>query len=272
MKIKKAAKLTSLLIAAGVLYQAFNRNLKVRSYELKSGKIQNDLRIVFLSDLHNNLYGDNQSDLIAMVADQKPDLVLLGGDFFDQRGPSEASISLLDWLSKNVRTYFVQGNHDHTAQDISSVKKVLKEFKIPNIEGKTVRIPFGQTTYTISGVCEGKGRKFKKQLSEVGGDLNPANYNILLTHRPDRAREMENYPFDLVLTGHTHGGQVRIPGLLNGLYAPGQGFFPEYAGGFYELNNGSTLIVNRGLMTQYQPVPKIFNRPEVVVIDLLKAD
>lgn len=264
--------MASLVLTAAVLYQAFNTNLKVQSYEFKSPKIKNDLRIVFLSDLHNNIYGDKQNALISEIADQKPDLVLLGGDFFDQRGNTKDAITLLTWLGENVRTYFVEGNHDKTAEDIHSVKQLLDDLNIITLEGKTVRIPFGQTTYTLSGVCDGrKGRKFNRQLKRVGQDLNPNYYNILLTHRPDRASELENYSFDLILTGHTHGGQVRIPGLLNGLYAPGQGFFPKYAGGLYELNNGSSLLVNRGLMTQYQTVPKIFNRPEVVVIDLMKA-
>ena len=75
------------------------------------------------------------------------------------------------------------------------------------------------------------------------------------------------YPFDLILSGHAHGGQWRIPGILNGLYAPDQGLFPAYAGGRYEMN-GATFIVSRGLARESTLAPRVFNRPELIVIDL----
>ena len=96
--------------------------------------------------------------------------------------------------------------------------------------------------------------------------LSPDACNILLAHRPDYIDLYRQYPFDLVLSGHTHGGQVRIPLLVNGLFAPDQGWFPQYAGGLYEVGETS-LVVSRGL-SYYPRLPRVFDPPEVVVIDV----
>ena len=94
------------------------------------------------------------------------------------------------------------------------------------------------------------------------------SFNILLIHRPENFEHYADLGFDLVLAGHAHGGQWRIPGLLNGLYCPGEGLFPKYAGGLYQID-GTTMIVSRGLAKESNFVPRIFNRPELVIIDIV---
>jgi len=96
----------------------------------------------------------------------------------------------------------------------------------------------------------------------------PPHFSLLLSHRPDMTDLYESLRFDLVVSGHAHGGQWRIPLLLNGLYAPHQGLFPRYAGGLYRLN-GTNLLVSRGLSRETTPLPRIFNRPEVVIVDIV---
>ena len=91
-------------------------------------------------------------------------------------------------------------------------------------------------------------------------------YKILIAHRPERIEDYKQYSFDLVLSGHAHGGQVRIPGIMNGLYAPHQGLFPKYAGGMYTHDN-LTHIVSRGLSVNSR-LPRIFNPPELVIISI----
>ncbi|MDO4733224.1 MAG: metallophosphoesterase, partial [Bacillota bacterium] len=93
--------------------------------------------------------------------------------------------------------------------------------------------------------------------------------SILLSHRPECTAFYESSGFDLELSGHAHGGQLRIPGLLNGLYAPNQGFFPKYAGGLYQLGKTS-LLVSRGLCKSR--LPRVFNRPELAIIELLPGE
>ncbi len=92
-------------------------------------------------------------------------------------------------------------------------------------------------------------------------------YTVLLSHRPEFFELYTEYNFDLVLSGHAHGGQWRIPYILNGLYAPNQGVFPKYAGGEYTENN-TTMIVSRGLARESTLLPRFYNRPELVIIDL----
>lgn len=91
------------------------------------------------------------------------------------------------------------------------------------------------------------------------------SFNILLAHRPEYIEEYGQYPFDLVLSGHAHGGQWRIPYLMNGLIAPNQGWFPKYAGGLYR-HGDMTEIVGRGLLLDWKP--RLFNPPEIVVVDI----
>ena len=94
-------------------------------------------------------------------------------------------------------------------------------------------------------------------------------FSILLTHRPERVEDYVGRGFDLVLAGHAHGGQWRLPGLINGLIAPNQGLFPRYAGGRYALDGDTTMIVSRGLARESTRIPRLFNRPELVVVDIL---
>ena len=111
---------------------------------------------------------------------------------------------------------------------------------------------------------------WRNQLERAAAQADPDFFTILLTHRPERVEAYQGRGFDLILAGHAHGGQWRLPGVVNGLLAPDQGLFPAYAGGRYELE-GSTLIVSRGLARESTRVPRIFNRPELVIIDVTPA-
>lgn len=101
-------------------------------------------------------------------------------------------------------------------------------------------------------------------------NVDSADFTVLLAHRPELLAKYAQFPLDLVVSGHAHGGQVRIPGVLNGLYAPNQGWFPKLAGGAYA-QGGTTLIVSRGLAVRTR-LPRIFNRPEVVLVRCVPAE
>lgn len=271
MKLKRISKLVLSLAAIVVAHKALDTSIHIQKYELNSRKIRNKIRIVFLSDLHNNKFGEQQKCLIEQIAEQKPDVILLGGDIYDYVGDVHQSTVLLSWLGKHYPTYFVTGNHELRMDHLEGFKRLIREMNIEVLEGDSDELVIGDTHVKIHGVDDAKDkRQFKKQLKHVGKSLKQKDFNILLSHRPEQVERYEEYPFDLVLSGHAHGGQWRLPGLINGLYSPQQGFFPEYAGGEYELNNGSTMIVSRGLMVQNQRFPRIFNPPEIVVVDLHK--
>ena len=105
-------------------------------------------------------------------------------------------------------------------------------------------------------------------LNRAASEIEPDSLTVLLAHRPELIDQYVDVGvFDLVVSGHAHGGQMRIPGLINGLFAPNQGFFPKYAGGLYEVD-GTTLIVSRGLARESTRVPRIFNRPELVLVEI----
>ena len=105
------------------------------------------------------------------------------------------------------------------------------------------------------------------QLAQTMALTEAGTFTVLMAHRPELSDKYAAAGFDLVVSGHAHGGQVRIPGLLNGLYAPNQGLFPSYAGGEYRIGE-MTLVVSRGLARESTRLPRVFNRPELVIIEL----
>ena len=148
----------------------------------------------------------------------------------------------------------------------------LKNSGVTVLRGNTQSVELNGNKIVVHGIDDPEMMTFsmvftetQEQLNEVGKNVNPDYYNILLSHRPEYIPEYMEYGFDLTLSGHAHGGQIRIPYLLNGLFAPNQGFFPKFAGGKYDLD-GKTAIVSRGLSKENTKLPRIFNPPELVFI------
>ena len=164
---------------------------------------------------------------------------------------------------------------------------MLREYGVTILSNESQTVTINGTTFNLCGVEDpevykikfdketdpqgyekarlGRVDTFRQQLDAVQAQTEPDHFTILLAHRPELFESYVSRGFDLVLCGHAHGGQWRIPGLLNGLYAPNQGLFPKYAGGRYE-KDGTTMIVSRGLARWMDIVPRIFNPPELVVI------
>lgn len=230
-------------------------------------------KIALLTDLHGCYYGKNQQDLVSRLKKQSPNAILLGGDIYDDRQGFANTDSLLSQLSAIAPTYYVDGNHEwwlSTENRLESLKRIA-HYGIKPIMGKQVAIP--NTRIVLFGLSDPESREFDNQFQQLNGQVKTENFNILLSHRPERIDEYRQYPFDLVLSGHAHGGQWRIPFIMNGLFAPSQGFLPKYAGGLYEFNGafaGQTktthFIVSRGLARETTKVPRFFNNPELVFI------
>ena len=140
------------------------------------------------------------------------------------------------------------------------------------LEGACVPVAVDGQTIQLCGVDDPAAGEavWRAQLARAAAQADPDLFTILLTHRPERVEAYRGRGFDLILAGHAHGGQWRLPGVVNGLLAPDQGLFPPYAGGRYELEGG-TLIVSRGLARESTRVPRVFNRPELVIIDVTPA-
>lgn len=278
MKKRHLVLLASLLL---LICPGFYNALIVRSYSLDHSGISQPVRIAFITDLHSCAYGEGQHELLDALHAEAPDLILLGGDIFDDDLPDDNTIAFLEGISGKYPCYYVTGNHEYWSGAAGFAEKMRKlaECGIPRLSGEVSTLEINGNRITVCGVddpyawADVDGFKertegsFRAQIHQVAARMDKETYTILLTHRPELIDVYSQYDFDLVLSGHAHGGQWRIPGILNGLYAPNQGIFPAYAGGLYE-QNGTIMIVSRGLARESTPVPRWYNRPEMVIIEL----
>lgn len=271
MKKRTAALLTAGSATAGILLAALDVRLAVRHYTVESEKVDGPIRLAVLTDLHACRYGKNQEQLVAAVAAQKPDLVVMCGDIVDDEPRMEEWRALLTVkkLADRWPVYYAAGNHEYRTGRLAEIKKLLTACGAVVLDGKCVRVAVGGQMVQIGGIDDPETgeENWEAQLSAAGSSLDGSHFSILLTHRPERVSDYADSGFDLVLAGHAHGGQWRLPGLINGVLAPNQGMFPTYVGGRYEIG-GATLIVSRGLARESTRVPRLFNRPELVVVDI----
>ncbi len=261
-----------IIIAAGWVLvfaaAALDTSIAVPVYKINSDKVTKSVRIVLLTDFHSSSYGKEQRVLIDTVNAQAPDVILFAGDIFEEVRPHKHSIELLERLGKSYPCYYVTGNHEEWSGESDKIKEIIRSLGVTVLEGDGEVRDLGGQSIRICGVDNSAG---EKQLADCVRMTGDGVFTVLMSHRPDLVGLYSGKGFDLVVSGHAHGGQVRIPGILNGLYAPNQGLFPKYAGGRYLLADGSTeMIVSRGLCKNV--LPRVFNRPEVVVIDIEPKD
>ena len=273
-----------LIIAAAIILilcalSAWGFALKPINYNISSKKLDKGVRIVFISDLHNCFYGNtHNSKLIDEVNKAKPDIVIFGGDVLDAWGGTKYAIRLMKDLSRSYPCCYTPGNHeemrDDTEEFYEEVRKIcpvlLGDHEKFNVNGQDICV-YG----AIDSIAWGK---HDTQLNECFAALDEKCYNILLAHQPE---QIDSYlgkdiraekGFDLILSGHAHGGQWRLPKLLDqGLYAPDQGIFPDYTTGMYQYDD-TTHIISRGLARPLRMIfiPRIFNRPELSIINIGK--
>lgn len=286
---KKLIVLTILLSLAGLLAAALDCRMAVRRYEVDAAEVSGPVRIVLVTDLHSCYYGEGQKTLIKAVDAQSPDIVLLGGDIFDDKMEDANTERFLSGIAGKYPCYYVTGNHEYWSgpENFAAKMAILEKYGVTILSGLCETIEVNGETINLCGVedpdsymssdiiappgyayAENESvSTFEQQLDAVREQSDNGNFTILLSHRPEFFESYAERGFDLVLCGHAHGGQWRIPGVLNGLYAPNQGLFPPYAGGRYERSE-VTMIVSRGLARESTIVPRIFNRPELVVIEI----
>ena len=274
MRMRRLAVVGLLLI---FLFAAFYNGLVVREYTVHTDKLNagESVRIVLIADLHNHIYGQGQSKLVELIRNQNPDIIALAGDIADDEAPLQGTEMLLEGIKGLAPVYYVSGNHEYWSNDIRRIKEAIRQYDVAVLENGYDTITVNSSAIIIAGVDDPEVVKDEKPGSDweeaffgafSGLRNEPEYYKVLLSHRPELVEIYQASAFDLVLSGHAHGGQVRIPFILNGLYSPNQGWFPKYAGGMYD-HGSLTHIVSRGL--SFNPrLPRIFNPPEVVVIDI----
>lgn len=277
-----AALLALLLIAAGISAFVCSRVIKVTQYDVELDGITNPVKLVVVSDIHGKVFGDDNEPLCELVAAQEPDVIVLLGDLFPsdfQEADAAYVLHLTEQMQSIAPVYFAMGNHEksYTARYgdtwINGIKDtgatVFDETCLDlELRGNTIRFGgsmghgylFGRTEEQFEASAD------YKILTEMQESPYPA---ILLAHWPDTVALSDGpqrWKIDLVLCGHTHGGVVRVPG-IGGVYAPLQGWWPKYDYGEFQLNAQMRMIITSGLSGHGQ-VPRIFNLPEICVINL----
>lgn len=255
---------------------ALDERLILRTYTVASPKLTAEVRLAVVTDFHSS---DNADDVVAMVASCAPDAVLLVGDLFDddtQNRPPERTLSLMRQLSAQYPCYYVSGNHEAWTGEMDALYQQTEDAGVTVLRMSSGVLTVRGQRIALCGVPDPYEMVFsgapdtEEQLRQALEDVDSADFTVLLAHRPELLAKYAQFPLDLVVSGHAHGGQVRIPGVLNGLYAPNQGWFPKLAGGAYT-QDGTTLIVSRGLAVRTR-LPRIFNRPEVVLVRCVPAE
>ncbi|KOA18285.1 putative metallophosphoesterase [Clostridium homopropionicum DSM 5847] len=273
--------LVTIIIAIFMFIYVENNFLEINKLEVMSNRIPasfNGYKIVHLSDLHNKTFGKNQKQLVDKIQKLKPDIIVFTGDIVDiRRYNEEPSILLIERLSKIAPVYYVPGNHEIGSGKLKNLQLRLEKAGAIVLRNESVRITKNKEQILISGIDDPNAVKGNKNENEkIQSEINLTykeefkdNYRILLSHRPEKLSVYAKNKFDLVFSGHAHGGQVRIP-FIGGLIAPQQGFFPKYTSGKY-IKESTVMIVSRGLGNSKAPV-RVFNRPEIILTTLNKTN
>ncbi len=259
-----------------------NTDLELNKYIISSAEIPESFegfRIVHVSDLHNAEIGENNERLLSVIEEAEPDIIAITGDIVDFRRTDEIDVafSFAERAMKIAPCYYVTGNHEAAITEYDELKMGLEERGVVILDNKSLELERKGTTINLIGVDDPDFRAdylfddsepvMEAQLQSVlEGD---GGYNVLLSHRPEMFALYKKYAVNLVLSGHTHGGQFRLP-FIGGLFSPGQGLFPEYDAGLY--TEGETnMIVSRGIGNSTFPF-RINNPPEVILIELQNVE
>ncbi len=250
------------------IYQ--NKNIGISEYGFTSGKLKNNYRIVHLSDVHNDLFGKDNINLINKVKACNPDYIMITGDLIDKRRTKyERGIYLASKLVEICPVYYVYGNHEAKKYSKQYEDEILKlGVHLIRNDKEIINDDIRLIGFDDVGFGSLKNKSVQKEhlINNLESLVNEdERFTILLSHRPQFFESYISYPVDLVLTGHAHGGQVRLP-LIGGLFAPQQLLLPKYSEGVHSLN-GRDMLISRGLGNSLFPL-RGFNNPEIVLISL----
>ena len=281
--IKKPNKKTVLIVSVlvilclGIWTLWCNIALEVNEYEIVSDRIPEafaGFRIAQVSDLHNKDFGEGYGQLLTLLSEINPDIIVVTGDLIDSRQTDlDVALEFAWQAGKIARVYYVSGNHEARVPEYDDLKIGLVKAGVVILENQKVQITREGESITLMGIDDpsfqedylfGDSESVARQAIENLQNESD-EYTILLSHRPELFDLYVETEMDLVFSGHAHGGQFRLP-FVGGLVAPNQGFFPKYdAGQFTEEN--TTMIVSRGVGNSIIPI-RFNNRPEIVLVTL----
>lgn len=276
-----------------------NMVVEVTEYRISSDKISDEFvgfRILQISDLHSIRTERRLSYLVGRIEAQEADIIVITGDLIDSRYyrekdedgeagiPDAMTLAFLAELVKIAPVFYVYGNHEMILLDDvenNPFKNAVIDSGVYLMNNARMKLTRGQSFLYLLGVQDPatvyKDRTFADKgdndetlaamLEYVTQDMEEEHFTLLLSHRPEQFDLYQQYDIDLVLSGHAHGGVIRLP-FLGGVYASSQGFFPEYDSGVYE-DAGTSMVVSRGIGNSKIPF-RVFNTPELVMITLVK--
>ena len=255
------------------------RELSVASYTVPS-RLEESLRIVQLSDLHGWTFGEGNADLIAQVEALEPDIIAMTGDMLDESDENaDVVCDLIRALVKTAPVYYGYGNHEYTwmKNHQESLTPALSEagavvldigYLDITVNGQELRLGGHHGYWKQPNMLEVTQEQWQREFDFTLAFEDTERFKILLNHIPTTWLDwgyIDEFPVDLVLTGHYHGGQIRLP-VVGGLYAPYVGLFPEYTEGLYT-GEKATCILSAGLGAS-PGIPRVNNLPQIVVVDL----
>lgn len=254
-----------------------NTALELSRYTVSSDRVPgvfDGYRIAHVSDLHNTELGKDNEKLLKMLQEAEPDMIAITGDLIDcRRTDMEVALQFTEAAMEIAPCYYVPGNHEARIADFDVLQERLKEQGVIVLEDARIELEQSEETVVLLGVSDPLFQKaflyseaesvMKGKLQELSDGGN--EFTILLSHRPELFDCYVGSHSDLVLSGHAHGGQFRLP-FVGGVLVPDQGWFPEYDAGLFKEEN-TTMIVSRGIGNSAFPF-RFNNRPEVILIEL----
>ena len=282
MTVKKKRIIVLAVVAAVLLaliiWTAWgNTALELNTYTISSDRLPeafDGYRIAHVSDLHNTEIGKDNKKLITMLRESKPDIICITGDIIDSRHTDiEIAMRFVKAAMEIAPCYYVTGNHEARVSEYDELKTGMEAVGVVILEEEKTEVGLVNSAITLIGVNDPSYQTdylfgdaetvMLEKLSELHSDED--GFTVLLSHRPELFEVYADNNMDLVLSGHAHGGQFRLP-FVGGLVAPNQGLFPKYDAGLYTEEN-TNMIVSRGIGNSILPF-RFNNRPEVILIVL----
>lgn len=253
--------------------------LTVREFQITDKNIPSSFdgfHIAHISDLHNTSFGKENEKLFEKLEHLNPDIIAVTGDVIDSRRTNvKIAADFFEKALEIAPVYYVTGNHELRTDAYQELEACIKKLGVIIAENNSFPLVRDEDKINLCGIADPSAAAKHDSELEIGvvshyltGLRNDNTFNLLLSHRPEFFDIYVEGKFDLVLSGHAHGGQFRLP-FIGGLIAPGQGLFPEFDSGIYEKEN-TRMIVSRGLGNSIVPL-RLFNRPEIISI-ILKSN
>lgn len=251
----------------------FDTNVfKINTVQFQSSKIPegSEFTVLQISDLHNKVFGKNNEKLIHTVEHLNADIIVMTGDLIDRETDNFNNVfSLIENITTiNKEVFFVSGNHEWGNAHTEDFLNGLRERNVTILNNQNTQLTKEKVTLNLSGVDD-RSTNHENTKKAFNG-MSQERYTILLSHSPNIMKDYNEIPADLVLSGHTHGGQVRMP-FIGSLVAPDQGFFPKLDKGIYKVNQNQYLYIDSGLGTSVAPI-RFLNQSQLSLIKITNND